>query len=653
MAARPNEILTGIDCRNAFGEAHRAPACRIAAQHCPTFARLLHNLWEGTQLHVHVPEGPGVARPLLVCDGFVQGGCEAAPAFALTLREAISQFQEEAAVAGRPCRLWAYMDDLYIQCSVDHWKPLMDLLTTRLAAVGLTCQPAKSHCYVPAWTPEQIASEASRFAEYATLRSDGLPVLGTVAEGQFALTLCSSWQPDHATIARLDKATALSDLLNKLCVAPTTGPRRHPAWRILDSVINQCLTYDASVNDPSAMALYGERLDKLVVSTAANILSVPGFSDREICQLRLDRSAGGCGLRSAQERCATAFLAAVLRLGSSLSERCPNALLQADLVAQGKWAQECLKDWGIILDRHGMPHTADAAPAVELDLALHLEQAMPKRQRAWWTKIDAHRAAQLRATGGLAAVRRLNGCGGPEGGAYLRATRPEMGSSLTDNEFVIATRFRLGMRVMASGICHHQKANSQAPRHATCNTAADPFGEHAIICKCGGAPYCAHSQGANILLEASRKAGYQSRREQVVPELATPDCAAPQLDVEGWSTLGLPRLLIDFSIRHPHACHYSSGQSATLVAGREKASHYGSRQGLVVRTAAMETYGKHGDDLTALLEQLADLARQRELAYGLPPTRWLRRWRAQLSCAVTRLVGRAVQSACAPGTSIC
>ena len=68
----------------------------------------------------------------------------------------------------------------------------------------------------------------------------------------------------------------------------------------------------------------------------------------------------------------------------------------------------------------------------------------------------------------------------------------------------------------------------------------------------------------------------------------------------------------------------------------------------------METYGRHGEDLIGLLEQLADLARQRDLAFGLAPTRWLRKWRAQLSLVTARMVGRAVQKACPPDApSLC
>ena len=139
-----------------------------------------------------------------------------------------------------------------------------------------------------------------------------------------------------------------------------------------------------------------------------------------------------------------------------------------------------------------------------------------------------------------------------------------------------------------------------------------------------------------------------------MPELAIAACQAPQLDVVGWSAFGHGRLLIDFSLRLPGVARYSRGQDAMIVAGREKDHHYPSRQGLQVRTAAMETYGRFGSELTALLDQLADLARQRDRAFSLPPTRWLRKWRAQLSLVAARMAGRAVQSACPPDApSLC
>ena len=672
MAARPDQVMTGIDCRNAFGEVARRPACRVAAQHCPTFARLLHNLWDGVDQVIHIPDGPGSTRPILVHDGFVQGGCEAAPGFALSLRDAVDRFREAAVAAHRPCRIWAYMDDLYVQCAVEDWEPLMASLWDHLATVNLQCQPTKSHCYVPAWTPAHASAMASEFSKYAALSAAGLPTLGTAAGGDYALFLGSDHQPDTATRTRLDKVIALCGYLRELCNAPITTNRRHPAWRMLDSVVNHALTYDASVNDPDAMASHGQRLDEVVSDTASYILSVDSFTATEEEQLRLSRLEGGCGLPRAAERAPTAFLASVLRLSAflpvesaAMSSHAPEFipdspahaqrggafLRQPVLIRQAGRAQDLLRACGLVLDQHGMPHLLSTPPARELDVTIDLAQPMPKRQRHWWNVLHHSRAQRLATD---SAITWLTSCGGPEGGAYLRAISADGGGALTDNEFVYATRFRMGMRVMSPGVCHHQKGGDQAKQRSTCFAPVDPHGHHAVTCKCGGAPYCAHSQGANVLLQASVSAGYQSRREQVVPELASAKCQAPQLDVEGWSTVGLSRLLIDFSIRHPGAARYSVGQDATVVAGREKQGHYGSRQGLLVRTAAMETYGRLGEECTELLDQLADLARQRDRRHGLPPTKWLHKWRAQLSLVTARLVGRAIQQACPPdAASLC
>ena len=156
-----------------------------------------------------------------------------------------------------------------------------------------------------------------------------------------------------------------------------------------------------------------------------------------------------------------------------------------------------------------------------------------------------------------------------------------------------------------------------------------------------------------MLFHASQAGGYQSKREQVVPELASQSCKAPQLDIEGWSLQRGARLLVDFTFRHPLSSRYSTGQEATEVAAREKDVHYVGRQGLHVQTAAMEVYSRHGADLADLLARLADAARQRDRAFGRAPQRWLRKWRIQLSAVAAKFAGRAVQKACAPGTCMC
>ena len=143
-------------------------------------------------------------------------------------------------------------------------------------------------------------------------------MLGTAAEGAWATTLGPQICTADAE-ARLEKARSLAGHLRELSDAPLATVRKHPAWRILDSVVNQCLSYDASVSDPGAMAPLGKRLDELVATTAAHILDVRNWSPAALTQLRLSRDHGGCGIRSAEDRCLTAFLAAACRLAPATS----------------------------------------------------------------------------------------------------------------------------------------------------------------------------------------------------------------------------------------------------------------------------------------------------------------------------------------------
>ena len=612
---------------------------RAAQEYCPQFARLLHNLWDGTQQHVHIPDGPGSTRDIIVQDGFVQGGCEAAPAFGLCLRVAIDKFLSEAAQIGKAARVLAYIDDLYLQCSVADWPVLMKSLRGHLSLVGLCLRPDKCNAYIPSADAAWVATHRGAFCEHASLRTDGLPTLGTAADGQFSTQLGPSADPSRASRERLQQAELLCTEIRNLCTAPIAAKRRHPAWKLLSGVANHSLTYDASVNPPGAIVPLGRRLDDTVEATARAVLGVRELGGDAITQMRFGRQAGGCDLRSMADRCCTAYLAAALRIA-------PGWESDTDLrpILPGvRASQHALRELGIALDQHAMPHLSTNPPQTLFDPAVHLQFILPKRQRAWWDKLDSLRAAVLAQRSPENAIR-LRSCGGVEGGTFLQASRSEGGADLADAIFSVAVLFRLGEPVMQPCACQHSTGQRSAARRV-CLCAADMHGHHAVTCKIGGAPYAAHSQGCNVLHQGAQQAGWQARREQVIPELASRECMSPQLDIEGWGLLGQQRLLIDFTLRHPLARRYSAGCDSMLLAEEEKAKQYPPKQGLHVQAAALEVYGRHGGGLRNLLEQLADSARQRERAMGLPSTRWLKRWRTQLSCVAAVFVGRSVQQA--------
>ena len=412
-----------------------------------------------------------------------------------------------------------------------------------------------------------------------------------------------------------------------------TCPRKAPAWKLVALVANQCLSYDATVLSPELCAPLGATLDSAVLAATACILDCEGFSARETGQLRLGRFRGGCEIRSAAERCATSFLATALRL-SPVVLTGPAA---ATAIADCQTCIEQLEKLGICIDAVGMAHALPCS-ADRLDLR-NTTQPMTHRQRGWWTAIDRARVAALPRD----EQDRLESCAGPEGGAYLSATRTELGCSLRDAEFTSYTRLRLGMPVMRAGPCQHARANADGGTTA-CGSMADADGRHCMPCKVGGAVLAAHGEGCQVLADACRDAGFICRKEQIIPELATTACPSPKLDLDAFGVVGADRLLIDFTLRMSTAARYGHGARSNAAASGEadKQARYPPAGGISVRGAGMEVLGRHGPGLASLLEELADRARLAAVHQGRPPARFLRLWRCRLSGVAARLVGRAV-----------
>ena len=220
----------------------------------------------------------------------------------------------------------------------------------------------------------------------------------------------------------------------------------------------------------------------------------------------------------------------------------------------------------------------------------------------------------------------------------------EAGFSLTDQEFRLATRWRMGLDLTIAPACRHTTTGrAQAPPRP-CRHALDPKGVHALTCKIGGCTNTVHNAVADVIHEACKAAGYSARREQVIPELATEAVKEPRLDVEAWGVAGHGRLLLDITVRNERAERYR-GNHATSRAEREKSTKYPAKGGVQATGIAVSVQGRHGPQLAELLDGLADLARARELSRSMAPTKWLKKWRAQIAMELARFVGRAASSA--------
>ena len=381
----------------------------------------------------------------------------------------------------------------------------------------------------------------------------------------------------------------------------------------------------------------GDSLDKVVVGTALKLLGP--LDEESQAQLRIGTEERGCELRSAELRAHTAYLSTALRLHPHVLHGAGAAATAARKDCEASIA--FLATRGVHIDAHGVGHTAPQASALQLNA---LPGPLKHRQRSWLKSADV---AHIR-TMSQHAQDRLASSGGPEGGAYLHATRGEVRSMLTDAEWLAYTRMRLGATVSDYGTCQLQRVTQDGAR-TVCGARLDRYGKHCVSCKVGGAVLAAHAESNQVLADACREAGYTSRREQVVPELATAACPNPVLDVDAFGVAGSDRLLLDFTLRNQAATRYQRGgrSDPTRSAEEDKQARYPPRGGVAVRGLAMEVLGRHGPGLAALLQELADRARVQVVQQGRAPGRYLRTWRTRLSVTAARLVGRAVTLATA------
>ena len=136
------------------------------------------NLWAGKQgvqptAWTNTPEG---CRPLAVRDGLLHGACEAPVAFALALRVAMKEFDEEMRKQGvgwtTELECWAYVDDITIATTAR----LAPLVTTKLRETleehGLELWKDKCTAYCP--TPERAECIREEMTQFLKWTPEGL-----------------------------------------------------------------------------------------------------------------------------------------------------------------------------------------------------------------------------------------------------------------------------------------------------------------------------------------------------------------------------------------------------------------------------------------------------------------------------------------------
>ncbi|CAK0808204.1 unnamed protein product, partial [Prorocentrum cordatum] len=502
--------------------------------------------------------------------GCCQGGCSATSDFGLAFSAGIRDISEAYSKAfadesSRP-RLRLFVGDVCVAAPREHWPQAMRIATQCFAARGLKLRVDKTKAHVPAARSDPaLAGElAAELRPRAELDASGLALLGAHAEGE-----CSAhFSFDGATLGpvqkRCEKAIAFASSFKRVAHAELTCRKLGPLWKLVCLVLNRALSYDACVVKPAAFLPCAPVID-----------------------LGYERS----GMLAAARHC-------LGRLAAS----------------------------GVFLDTWGMPQpepdAQTGAHTFSLEHAVAAGVALRHRRKLWML-----RAADAALSAGTPGQRKhwLSG-GGPEGGLGFTANATGDLAPWSDDEFRI--NFRRRLRLPLFGVACFCQRRARAGR--VCGHARDELGDHAISCMIGGAHNRLHDGVCDELAACARTAGLAATREVVLPELATATMREPRVDVQLWGHSSLPIFHGDFTIV---STHNRRGHSATAGAGATaaeaaKVTKYGARGGTSVQGLALEFGGRHGPQLTCLLQQLASLTRHqshlRDTGCARPP---LRDWR--------------------------
>ena len=650
MASHPEDVFWSIDCTNAFGTLRRSKALQAADIHAPHFAALLRATWTDVSPTLLIDvAGNDTLSEHMVVDALTQGGCDAQPAFCLGLSAIIADLSKWCQSHGIPLTVWAYIDDVQFQFPAVHAAKVSAHVDSLLAEAGLERNLSKCKWHIPDSATSDAFENLSGIATLGQRCTHGLPVLGAIAGGAYATIVSPAQtdleQPESSTgtsaaqcmQARIDAAVALTTRIIEMIRDPGDFPRAQAAWRLLVGVVNEAVSYDLCILPPAVTAACADRLDTLVLTTATHIFGHDLIQHSGLH--RLSRARGGFGVVPVATRAYTAFLAAVL--ANPAPPRATEAEWNAAAISTH--AQACI-DWlaahQVFLDEWGSAH--HLPPPVPLVAASLPRYPIIKCQRGWKDLLDRHLADALRDQ-----IPYLDSRAGLEGGAFLHATPAEIGYQWNDSQWIVAARWRMGLRTCAVGCCTHLRMTDRDGRSARsrCLVSLDQVGYHAAACNIGGGVTAIHDAIRDRLHDAGRAAGYRSLVEQVIPLLATPKRGEPRVDVEAWGhTFGQDRLL-DVTVCAPWAHRYAKDPcAATTSAERRKNGSYPTVGGIGVTGVAVDLFGRFGPQLTELLEEWASLARARDTARGVAPRRWMHIWRTQIAAAIARGVARQISA---------
>ena len=668
---RPADAVVATDLSNAYGSVSRARTLRAVREACPQLLGVLVAQWEPGATTAWLRTDAGEWRSWPVERGLWQGSPCANPAFCCPLQRAIDDALAQAkADAGendemqqelaRLARL-AYADDAFFMGSPAALCLFLVCLSLSLGDAGWTLVWEKSHAWVPALDgnePAQDSDEAKLFT-LVTRAHDGLPLLGSAADGAFATVVATDAVRGAPALKRAEAAAGMCAKLRSLLVAGLAESPHQPVWMMLSRSAARRLDYDARVCPAGALERAAELVDGAVEDTFRALLGVRA-GPAAMAQTRLPGPLGGLGLRGVRATADAHYVARVRATASRVIQLAGGDCF-VDEGPAAEAAARLSREWGVVLQDGQVALTPRARAEAEEGPWLREWEAKLAAERAAGSQPPERLAGRILAAMELMAATRLWTAADAGGRArLLEAGGPGVGTAWTampdadrwmsSAQWRVATQLRLGLWNDGHELrCQHQ---------TTGGVCGAPLGRgplHSLDCQAAPSRVRIHKSLAVTLADQARRAQAEVALEQAVPELGrwwrdasgAWQCQDAVMDlVVGWPGAWLGKTLVDVTMRDPQATRYQPAASrrpgaSTAKADEEKQTRYPQHHGAVVRTLAFEPLGRLGDaGIDLLADMAADAAAVAADRTSAPALR--RRWRQALEHTLVTGVADAV-----------
>ena len=317
-------------------------------------------------------------------------------------------------------------------------------------------------------------------------------------------------------------------------------------------------------------------------------------------------------------------------------------------------ALDCLWELGVAISDTGRPCRTNALSGRPLGVSEVGLLDCPPKQAEIQALLDAIRVEKLEALEDTRGKACLMHASHELAGAWLTASARDMLKEVSDEQMLIALRWRLGMDTQcAASPCQHRYSSGDKEGQV-CGAECDAKGDHACRCTVGPSMNALHDGLCDVVADFARSAGYAALREQTVPEFGTKSRWRGAVAVQGEARLDTDLLglwqaapyLLDITVRHP--CSKSALKASSSVHEktlRDKELAYPATGSKRVTCCSIDTFGGAGRNMMGMLALFAKLAGQRQQHRGLHPSRWYQRWRAKLSWHIALGNARSIELA--------